>query len=51
GRAGRGFLYTLTRALGDLSALFSGDSKKRAKRAGRRATGKATGKAFRKLFR
>ncbi len=47
----RGFLYKLSRLLGDWQALSSGSGKKVAKRAGRRTAGKAAGRALRKLFK
>ena len=47
----RGFLYWLSRLLGDLSAISSGSPKKMTRRAGRRVAGRATGKAFRKIFK
>ena len=47
----RGFLYTLAKLLGDLSALFSGKPDKMVKRAGRRVAGKEAGKTLWKLFK
>ncbi len=44
----RGFLYTLARLLGDVSAVQKG---KAGKRAARRITGRATGRAMGKLFK
>ncbi|MBS3943057.1 MAG: hypothetical protein KGZ32_02270 [Dethiobacter sp.] len=50
-RKTRGFLYTIAKLLGDVSAVSSGSPKKMAKRVGRRAAGRAAGKALRKLFK
>jgi hypothetical protein len=47
----RGFLYKLSKFLGDFQAVKSGSSKKISKRVGRRVAGKATGKMMRKLFK
>ena len=47
----RGFLYKMTRLLGDYQAISSGSSNKMTRRVGRRVTGRAAGKAMRKLFK
>lgn len=44
----RGFLYTLSKLLGDVNAVQKG---KVGRRIGRRAAGKATGRAFKKFFK
>jgi len=41
----RGFLYRLTRLLGDYQAASSGNPEKIARRVGRRAAGKAIGES------
>ncbi|MFA8438809.1 hypothetical protein [Pueribacillus sp. YX66] len=44
----RGFLYTLSKILGDVNAIKKGTV---GKRVARRVTGKTTGKALRRLFK